>query len=154
MRMPRGGSRRSADRVGLVHLTDSVNQRDGVERMYCHRTTDICSTRSRSCIYAVCMAHNPEADLDRVLALVVGYVRALRTGSDAERTSLANAALEAAVMGVDTPDIAMSLSLVAALAASLTMDVNPEDPYQPIHSWQWQVRQESRASASPKPDVQ
>ena len=100
------------------------------------------------------MAHNPEEDLDRVLRLVIEYMRALRTPSDEERHQRANAALEEACLDTEPADIAMSLSLIAAMAASFAMDVNPEDPYRPILDWGKQVRTEQQALESPAPDVQ
>lgn len=90
-----------------------------------------------------------DQDLDQALTMAIGYMRALREETPQARQEQMNETLQTVLDGATPADVATTLSLVSTLAASLSMELNPGDPYSPILAWAHKVR----SPATPEPDV-
>ena len=69
------------------------------------------------------------------MILVIGYINAIRSPTEAEMTSRADDALRSALLGADRKDVEATMSLVASMAATLTCYLSPDDPYESVFDW-------------------
>lgn len=84
------------------------------------------------------------------MILVIGYISAIRSSTEEEMRSRAAEALTAAMLGADTTDVEATLSLVAAMAATLTCYLNSSDPYESLFDWSYLVSKQGSPTLLPR----